>query len=121
MKSNYLFKRGKSYLYLTISGEYDFSDFENYIEIIKHECEKEKIFKVIMDVNDVVGTDVALADRFFLGEKSAKILGYKIKVAVVWPEKHINKFAETVSFNRGGNMYVVGDIKKAIEWILSKK
>ena len=56
-----------------------------------------------------------------MGEKSAKILGYKIKVAVVWPEKHINKFAETVSFNRGGNMYVVGDIKKAIEWILSKK
>ena len=58
-------------------------------------------------------------DRFFVGEKIANVLGGKIKLAVVWPEKDINKFAENVAINRGGNICVVGDIETAKKWLLS--
>ena len=118
MNSKYSIEIKESYLYFTVSGEYNFTDFMNYLKIVKHECEKAKIYRVIFDALNVTKTDISVMDRYFLGEKIAKIMRSKIKLAVVWPEKDISKFAETVALNRGGNIYVIGEIESAIEWIL---
>jgi len=51
---------------------------------------------------------------------SQEFLNY-INIAVVWPGKYIDKFAETVVLNRGGKMYVAGDLKTAEEWLLNSQ
>lgn len=58
-------------------------------------------------------------DRFFIAEKLASHIGGKLKLAIVWPEEHINKFAETVAVNRGGIINVVDTIDAAKKWLLS--
>ena len=59
-----------------------------------------------------------MMERFLLGEELAKIIKYKIKIAVVWPEKRINRFTETVAFNRGSIMRTFGNIQQAEKWLL---
>ena len=94
-------------------------DFLTYPGIIKAECEKEKTYQVLVDALDVKGSDIDTMERFFLGEEIAKTLGAKIKLAVVWPDKHITKFVEIVALNRGGNISVVSDLEKAKKWLLN--
>lgn len=60
---------------------------------------------------------LSTSDRYFLGENLALKLEKEIAIAVVWPVEHIDKFAETVALNRGGKMFVVGDVKSAEEWL----
>lgn len=118
MKSKYTIEKKNSYLCITISGEYDKSDFLRYPKIIADACEEQGIFKVLINGLDVAGTDVPTMDRYFIGEDIAITLGSKIKLAVVWPDKHINKFAETVAVNRGSLITVVGKVSKAEAWLM---
>lgn len=105
---------------LVISGEYDRDEFLSYPKLILEECEKEKIYKIIVDGLKVRGTNAPTMDRFFMGEAIASLLRGKVKLAIVWPKEHINKFAETVAVNRGTSMKVVDTIDAAHEWLLSK-
>jgi hypothetical protein len=119
MKSNYSFELKGNYLYLIISGDYDATDFLSYPKIIREECEEKKIFYVLLNGLLVNGTNISTMERFFLGEEIARVLRSDIKLAVVWPKEHIDKFAETVAINRGGNIFVVDDMEKAKEWLLA--
>ena len=118
MKSKYSFEKKESYLSLTISGAYDKIDFLSYPQIIKDECEKERTYKVLANALNVSGSSSETIERFFFGEKLADVLGGKIKLAGVWPEKDINKFAETVANNRGGYTRIFGDVETAKKWLL---
>ena len=118
MKSNYSFQKKENYLLLTISGDYEKIEFLSYPTLIANECHKEKIFNVMVNALDVKMTNTPTMDRFFMGEEIAKVLGPKIKMAIVWPKKDINKFAENVAVNRGGKMNVVSDISEAEKWLL---
>src|SRR5882724_4448208 len=110
MKSKYSFEKREGYLYLAVLGEYDKTDFLSYPKLIKDECEKEKIYKIIFDGSNVKGTNVPTIDRFFIGEEVANTLGSKIKLAVVWPAEHINKFVETVALNRGAYIWIFSNL-----------
>jgi hypothetical protein len=59
-------------------------------------------------------------DRFFIAENIANLLRARVKLAVVWPKQHINRFAETVAVNRGSSMIVVDTIDAAHRWLLSE-
>ena len=96
-------------------------EFLAYPTIVKAECEKEKIYKVLINALDVIGTDAPTVDRFLIGEKIANVIGPKIKLAAVWPEKDIDKLAETVALNRGGDFYVVSNVEAAKDWLLNDK
>ena len=113
------FKSKSDYLYLTINGEYNKEDFILLPAIVAEESKKENIRKVLINALELNGTDVPIMDRFFIGEETAKVIGNRIKVAVIWPEKDITKFAETVAINRGGFLYVFGNISEGEEWLLA--
>ncbi len=68
MKSKYIFERKDDYLNFTISGEYVRDEFETYLHTIKNKCEIDKIYKVILNCLNVKGTDISIAERFFLGK-----------------------------------------------------
>ena len=119
MKSQYEFEVKDGYLQLNITGTYDKIEFLSLPETIKAKCEKEKIFKILVNGLALRDSNLSTTDRYFLGEKFGLEFRDYIKIAVVWPAKYIDKFAETVARNRGGNMFVTGDYKAADEWLLN--
>ena len=72
MKSNYSFEKKESYLSLTISGEYDKTDFLSYPKLIKDECKKEGTHKVLVNALNVTRTNPDTMERFFFGERFLK-------------------------------------------------
>lgn len=120
MKSQYVFEKKENYLLLVLSGEYDKEDFMLYPKIVAEACEKENVARVLVNCLSLKGTDVPTMDRFFVAEHIAGLLGSKVKLAVVWPKEHINKFAETVALNRGSLIKVVDSVETAQQWLLSK-
>lgn len=118
MKSEYTMEKRSNYLYFTLSGEYDKEDFLLYPKLVAAACEKEKIYKVLFNGLNLKNTNPPTMDRFIVGENIALILAPMIKLAAVWPEEHITKFAETVAVNRGTEFLIVGDLETAIEWLL---
>ena len=120
MKSELIIERKANFLYYTLSGEYDKNDFLLYPKMVVNACEKEQIYNVLINGLKVNGTNVPTMERYFIGETIAKTLGPKIKLAVVWPREHINKFTENVAVNRGIQILVVGDFETAREWLLKE-
>lgn len=117
MKSKLAFNLKDEYLLLRITGTYDHYEFMALPELIKARCDKEKIYKVLLMGLDLKASDLSTTDKYFLGERFALELGKKVAIAVVWPAEYIDKFAETVAQNRGGQLFVTGDIKSAEEWL----
>ena len=120
MKSNYLFEKHDNYITLVISGEYDKDDFLLYPKLILEKCEKENVDKILVDGSTLSGTNLPTMDRFFIAENIANLLRARVKLAVVWPKQHINRFAETVAVNRGSSMIVVDTLGAAHKWLLSE-
>ena len=118
MKSNFLFVKNDSYITLVIAGKYDKEEFLSYPQLVLEQCQKEGVNKVLVDGTSLSGTDVPTMDRFFIGEEIANQLRFKVKVAVVWPKEHINRFTETVAVNRGGLMIVVDTVDAAHNWLI---
>lgn len=119
MKSSFCFTSNGTYLTLVISGQYDKEDFLSYPKLILEECEKQKGDKILVDGSNLRGTNIPNMDRFFIAENIANLLRHKVKLAVVWPKQHINKFAETVAVNRGISMIVVDTVDAAHRWLLN--
>ncbi len=120
MKSELIIEKKANFLYYTLSGEYDKNDFMLYPKMVADDCEKEQIYNVLINALKVNGTNLPTMDRYFLGETIAKLLGPKIKLAVVWPGQHINKFTENVAVNRGTQILVVSEVETAKIWLLKE-
>lgn len=119
MHSQHFFEKREKYLLLTIKGQFDLIEFLALPQKVFTECEKENIFRVIVNGLFVEGTNLATMDRFSLGEKIADVFGNRAKIAIIWPERHNNKFAETVAVNRGANLQVFAAFDAAENWIVS--
>jgi len=119
MKSVHSMEKKKEYLYYTISGEYDRADFTSYAALILKECGKQNVHKVLVNALNVTGTDLSIMERYIVGETVAQLFPPSIKLAVVWPEEDINRFAETVAVNRGVFVRVFPDIATAEHWLLT--
>ena len=118
MKSQFLFKKKQHYLYVLISGEYDKMDFLSYPVIITNECKKEHVDKLLIDALALSGTNTPIMDRFSIGEAIVNTFGNKIKMAVAWPGKDINKLCENVAVNRGSRVCILDSIEEAEKWLL---
>ena len=119
MKSVHSMEKKMEYLYFTISGEYDRADFTSYAALIMKECGNQNVHKVLINALQVSGTDLSIMERYIVGEVVAQLFPSSIKLAVVWPEEDINKFAETVAVNRGVFIRVFPDVAAAEHWLLT--
>lgn len=119
MKIVHSLEKKIDYLYFTISGEYNRADFTSYAALILKECGKHDIYKVLVNALQITGTDLSIMERYIVGEAVAQLFPSTIKLAVVWPEEDINKFAETVAVNRGVFVRVFPNIAAAEHWLLT--
>jgi hypothetical protein len=72
--------------------------------------------KLLADISKMTGK-VSTMDRFEFGVYGSCLYQDGYMIAVVYSEEEINRFAETVSVNRGVNARVFSDIDKALEWL----
>lgn len=116
MKIQITFEVFDEYLKIFISGENPYDEIEEIITTIKKLADENNRTKVFLDTMNVSG--LSEMEKYFAGEQGAKILGHKIKTAVVSAPERINKFMETVAVNRGARLRVFGSESEALNWLL---
>ena len=121
-----------------MSYELNLKEFDDYVEVkvkgerkkdavlaaaieIKEICKAKKISKVLVDVREFTGRLELLDsyDLISLDFPKVKESGIHLQVAIVDDVRFKIKyrFFETVARNRGFNIRLFGDIKKAAEWL----
>ncbi len=118
MREKFTIEEKRDYLYIILLGEFSREEFLKLIDTFWDECNKRKKDRLLLNALKIYNPDIPKIERFALGEKIAKLVGYKIKISVVWPKKYIDNFAETVAVNRGSRMFVHDDLDIAREWLL---
>ncbi len=121
MKSNFRFEKESTHLIMTVSGEYDFPDFVDYLKIICAKCEEEGNYSMLLNILGVEGIDVPTLERYFLGIEAAEQLKYKIKLAVVWHAEFTTHLAEAVAINSGSYVKVFGSTEPALAWLITSQ
>jgi predicted DNA-binding transcriptional regulator AlpA len=120
MKLEYVMEKREGYLYFVITGQLDRKEFSTYAKIVIEACQTQKINKILVNALQMSGTNLTTMERYLIGEKVAEIFPPAIKISVAWPEKDIDKFAETVATNRGGFINVEPDLERAEKWLLMR-
>ncbi len=116
-EGKYWFDLRKDYLYMKVTGKYNSLQFLDFPELILEECKKTKSNKVVVDGLEVDYSNLSTMERYFMGEEFAKVVSYKVAIAIVAPAKIITKFMETVAANRGATVHVTSNIKAAETWL----
>ncbi len=104
------------YLYVEYSEPYQFNNLVDMMNEVLVVCETESYQKFLVNISDMTGK-VAPMERFELAVKGASLFLYKGKYAVVYRKEEINRFAETVSVNRGLNARIFIDMDEAMKWL----
>jgi len=117
MASELSFFPQDNHLKVLITGAYRQSDFKDYPKSIAEECKKLGYKKVLVDALHIERNNIPSMERYAMREEIARVLGHKIKLAILWPAEGINKFAETVATNRGANMIVLSNEESAMKWL----
>ena len=87
------------------------------IQEVADTCQSENLDKVLVDMSPVHNASISILDRYQMGVKVARVLGPKIKVAVVAQTALVNYVAETAAVNRYGKMKVFSDMAQAMKWL----
>ena len=104
------------YLVAYVSGSLTLKSGKDLIDVIAHESKRRGYDLFLVDMLQT-GPPQKEIDRYYLGEYAALTLHDGLKLAVVYPEKFINKFFENTAVNRGVEVTVVGNREKALEWL----
>ena len=107
----------EGYITVTLDGKLDQTILMAMPDTIRAECDKRGCKSVLIDCLLLSGTGLSTSQRFFIGKKIARVMS-GIKLAVVWPAKDIDGFAERVATNRGGRIIVTSDLEHARQWLL---
>jgi hypothetical protein len=90
-------------------------------EIFK-ESEIKKYKRILISEN--FKNDISAIDMYILGEKLSEMAPKDISVAFVddqVQQLEMNRFAETVAYNRGGKGKVFADKEEAEKWLLAQE
>jgi hypothetical protein len=104
------------YLKICLSGENPFAEIDEIIATIKRLSDENNRAKILLDTMNVSG--LSEMEKYFVGEQGAKILGHKLKSAIVSQPEKINRFMENVAVNRGARLRVFGSEQEALNWLL---
>lgn len=116
------FEYHKDYLTASVSGEKDSLEVSLlFWQEIFDECERKKYTRLLVTEN--FRNDISAIDMYILGEKLADMVPRNVCVAFAdeqIQQLELNKFSETVAYNRGGKGKVFADHKEAEKWLLEQ-
>lgn len=105
-----------THLSIKAKGQYSLADLYDLFDRVKEESEKRSEPRVILDVTEVAGT-IPTMDMHALGEHCSRVWKLAFRIAIVSPVGGVDRFFETVAWNRGVQIAVVPDHSQAIEWV----
>ncbi len=112
----------KKYLTATVSGEKDSLEVSLlFWQEIFDECKNRNFTRLLVTEN--FKNDISAIDMYILGEKLADMVPKNVCVAFVdeqIQQLELNKFSETVAYNRGGKGKVFSDYQEAEKWLLEQ-
>jgi hypothetical protein len=112
----------ENYLIATVSGEKDSLEVSLlFWEEIFDECKNRNYTRLLVTEN--FKNDISAIDMYILGEKLADMVPKNVSVAFVdeqIQQLELNKFSETVAYNRGGKGKVFSDYLEAEKWLLEQ-
>jgi hypothetical protein len=116
------FSLKEKYLYVSVSGNQTLQNNIKLVGTCLTACKKNSIDRILIDFTKVTGQPGTFADyelaKIINTWESAKFISM---AALVEKEEELpaGKFFETAARNRGINLYVFSDFKKAEEWLNS--
>jgi hypothetical protein len=112
-----------NYLLAQVSGEKDSLEVSLlFWKEIFVECETSKYKRIL--ITESFKNDISAIDMYILGEKLSEMAPKDISVAFVdnqVQQLEMNKFTETVAYNRGGKGKVFADRLEAEKWLLQQE
>jgi hypothetical protein len=105
-------------LVINFSGTYTLDGFKAAIDLIRSECEKRQWTLAFADITTVQAIPTAM-ERYSLGEYISRILGFRIKFAVLTLPDIVNHLAENVAVNRGARIQLFFEKEEAMNWLHS--
>jgi len=110
------------YLFAFVSGEKDSLEISlKFWQEIFNECEAKSYKRILVTEN--FRNNISAIDMYILGEKLSEMASRNTSVAFVdsqIQQMEMNKFTETVAYNRGGRGKVFAEMKEAEEWLLEQ-
>ncbi|MBN1142994.1 MAG: hypothetical protein JXA72_01160 [Bacteroidales bacterium] len=117
------FNHGTQYLTAIVSGEKDSLDVSlMFWKEIFDECESGNYKRVLISEN--FRNDISAIDMYILGEKLCEMAPKDICVAFVddqLQQLEMNRFTETVVYNRGGKGKAFANKEEAEIWLLEQE
>jgi 3-dehydroquinate synthetase len=117
------YKYHEKYLSALVTGEKDSLEVSlMFWKEIFDECESRKYKRIL--INENFRNDISAIDMYILGEKLIEMAPKNISVAFVdeqIKQLEMNKFTETVVYNRGGKGKAFADFAEAEKWLLEQE
>jgi len=112
----------EKYLSALVTGEKDSLEVSLlFWKEIFDECENKKYKRIL--INENFRNDISAIDMYILGERLIEMAPKNISVAFVdeqIQQLEMNKFTETVIYNRGGKGKAFADNTEAEKWLLEQ-
>lgn len=98
------------------SGPYSLSPIKKVIQEVSFEAREKGIYRILFN-GLYVEEPKSEADRYMVGLELATYFRPPIKVAILYPQQFITKFAENTAVNRGAKVLVTSDRNEALNWL----
>ncbi len=98
------------------SQAYNLEYYKAAIQEARALCKQYGLTKILADIRGR-NERIPDVDRFEIGAEIAKVLGGKIKFAILAPPAIIDKLGENSAVNRGGRVFVTSSMNEALKWL----
>jgi hypothetical protein len=101
-----------------VSKRISVEEFQQILDHINKVAEEENARRMLIDFSSIDFSDLTMSERHRVGLIVAERWGHR-KAAAVVERQYINKHAENVANNRGGNVLATHDYDEAYNWLLN--
>jgi hypothetical protein len=111
-----IYENRGSYLFVKITEPYSLKSALSLLPEFADICKRDHWQKALVDGLSLDGP-ISIWDRYQLGEEYVRVVGPKIRVALVAKRDLIDLTMENVVVNRYGNFKVFHEMESALKWL----
>ena len=111
-----IFENRGSYLFVKITEPYSLKLTFSFLQEFADACNRENLEKALIDML-ALEDHVSIWDRYQIGEEYVRVVGPKIRVAVVARRNLIDLRTENVVVNRSGRIKMFYEMESALKWL----
>jgi hypothetical protein len=115
-----IFENRGDYLFVKATEPYSLKLTFSILREFANICNREHLEKALIDVL-ILDSRISIWDRYQIGEEYVRVVGSKIKVAVVARRDLIDLTMENVVVNRSGRIKVFHEMESALKWLEVEK